>query len=249
MSTARDQFIAGMSLALGGDASLWARPGVTVQPRDDRAENHVTAAYRLGEHLVISCDPAATEVLQEMAVSLEPTLDAFAERAPRHGGEWLGAVRMQTMEASHPVDALVAEGYRLATLDVHDDTDRALIQALVDVTSEDDADDAELDMAALDDGFHVVLDGDGAIAAFASARPWDEADGFGDIGVLTRHDQRGRGLGRAVVAALCRDLIAQGLRPLYRCDEENHGSVGLSASLGFDVATQLVAVRFNPADQ
>ena len=92
-----------------------------------------------------------------------------------------------------------------------------------------------------------MLDDNGQIASYGCGRPFDMANTFADIGVLTRADCRGKGLGAAVVAAVCPRLMRAGLEPLYRCDEDNVGSVRLSASMGFTPATTVTAFRFTPA--
>jgi RimJ/RimL family protein N-acetyltransferase len=54
-----------------------------------------------------------------------------------------------------------------------------------------------------------------------------------DIGVLTHPAFRRRGLGRAVVAAICRWCGTRAVLPLYRCDAENAGSRGVAQAVGF----------------
>ena len=90
----------------------------------------------------------------------------------------------------------------------------------------------------------LALAADGAPAAYASSRPWDEVERFGDIGVLVDPGYRRLGLGAAVVTEMSRWLMEDGVDPLYRRNDDNTGSVRLSLGLGFVPATHLVAVRF-----
>jgi len=91
----------------------------------------------------------------------------------------------------------------------------------------------------------VILDTSGDIVTYSSAHPFEMAAGYGDIGILTRPEYQGQGLGSLAVAAICERLEHEGLEPLYRCEEDNVGSIKVSVGLGFEIATQLVAYRFS----
>jgi ribosomal protein S18 acetylase RimI-like enzyme len=54
---------------------------------------------------------------------------------------------------------------------------------------------------------------------------------------------RGRGLGRALVAAMCRDIVARGRTPVYICAENNLASVALARSVGLSLSTTLACVE------
>ena len=136
------------------------------------------------------------------------------------------------------------EGYGYRSLQSDASEDRAFIADLIANSSEEDLDESEVAIDELDEIIEVVTAPEGEIAAYASASQFDMAEGFGDIAVLTNKDHRRRGLGVASVAALCSRLHEAGRDPVYRCDEINHGSVRLSAALGFSPATRLAAYRF-----
>lgn len=59
------------------------------------------------------------------------------------------------------------------------------------------------------------------------------SDRFAEIAVATREDYRGRGFGRAAVAALTREILAAGVTPLYVVSEANTASRRLAESLGY----------------
>ena len=124
--------------------------------------------------------------------------------------------------------------------------DIALIAAFKTTLSDDDQ--AELDNVELDEHMVAVVD-DRGIAAFASQQPFLYADRFADIATATRPDVRGRGLGRRAVAALCDEIETRKDLPLYRCDTENHGSVRLSASIGFVPVIKVFASKRPDAHQ
>ena len=72
---------------------------------------------------------------------------------------------------------------------------------------------------------------DGRLWAAAGLR--DFGEGLLDVTVSTHPEARGRGLGRAVVAALCRDALEAGRLVQYRHDETNPASAALAAAVGF----------------
>ena len=162
---------------------------------------------------------------------------------PRQG-EFLGSARMMLHPDGVFATPMLTDGYTVRSLDATQPDDFALLERLVARTDEDDLDEAEIDIDNLDQLIEVVLDPSGEIASFASSHDFDMAPGYGDIGVMTRPDCRGLGLGRAAVVAVCNRMRRDGAEPLYRCDEDNVGSIALSAGLGFGIATQLIAFRF-----
>ncbi|GAB3990209.1 GNAT family N-acetyltransferase [Nocardioides marmoraquaticus] len=101
--------------------------------------------------------------------------------------------------------------------------------ALVDGCSPDDVEEAYVEL-----GHDLVVgtvDGDRLVSA-ASAYRWHDTP-FGDIGILTAPDARGRGHGAATVRAMAREVAAAGLEPQYRCDDTNAASAALAARVGF----------------
>ena len=95
------------------------------------------------------------------------------------------------------------------------------------------------DIAAWFDGTHpvVVAERDGAVVAFASAstyRPRDCYRGVAEFSVYVAREWRGRGAGRAALAALVYACERAGFWKLVsRVFVENAASRGLLAALGF----------------
>ena len=230
--------------SMGVNPALLDHTGVTVAADPERAESKVTAGYELGQHFVITCDPAAEDMLAEATIGMEPTLDDFKATAERAGGKFLGAGPMQLRDSPVSGRPDLPPGYQYQTLRKDDADHLALISTLIDESSEDDLDEAELEMETLDEIIEVVLAASGQIAAFASCRPFTLAKDYGDIGVLTHHDHRRAQLGSAVVQSLCVRQQELGIMPLYRCDEENVASMQLSARIGFRPVTRLLGYRF-----
>lgn len=59
------------------------------------------------------------------------------------------------------------------------------------------------------------------------------SDRFAEVAVATRDDYRGRGFGKAAVAAMTRSVLASGVRPLYVVSEQNVPSLRLAEALGY----------------
>ena len=117
-----------------------------------------------------------------------------------------------------------------------------MLADLIEISSEEDLDQAEVGLDQIDANAVMLLDGDGRIGAYASWRPWGYENRFCDIGVITRDDCRGKGWGAAVVSELVSSTMGD-RQPLYRCDIDNIGSHKVSERLGFDVTVRLLAVQ------
>ena len=70
-----------------------------------------------------------------------------------------------------------------------------------------------------------------------------QGEQFLDIGIATHPGYRGRGFGRAVVAAMTRTGLAE--RPVmrYRTLQANAPSVAIAQSLGFELYASTLAIR------
>jgi len=83
----------------------------------------------------------------------------------------------------------------------------------------------------------VVAEEGGAVAAWAAAHPCRARDvytGIGDFSIYVARPHRGRGLGRATLAALIEECERRGYWKLVsRIFPENEASLALCRSLGF----------------
>jgi FR47-like protein len=75
-----------------------------------------------------------------------------------------------------------------------------------------------------------IVQGDSVMAA--AGVNW-RSPHFAEVYVYTKSEARGRGWGKAVVSAVCVDLLKSGLHPLYVVHEQNTASIQLADSLGF----------------
>jgi len=97
------------------------------------------------------------------------------------------------------------------------------------------------DIAGWFTGEHLVVvaeTGETGLIAFAASLPYSSRPchrGIGEFSVYVRRDYRGRGAGRAVLAALIEAATARGMHKLTsRVFPENAGSRALLKGLGFE---------------
>jgi ribosomal protein S18 acetylase RimI-like enzyme len=96
---------------------------------------------------------------------------------------------------------------------------------------------------ALETGRFCYIECDGRPVAACHTLP--ESAGIGQVmGVITDPEYRGRGLGRAVVAGLCRMLLADGLTPRLFYETLNNTTASLYRSLGFEDLLAYLTIDF-----
>lgn len=228
---------------MGANRSLLDQAGTTPIADGERAGSRRVACYQLGSHTVLPCDPAVEARIQELASDHNSLTDeVFRSWASDLGADVLGQAVMKVVGPS-------GFSFTESTAEVHVfDWSRAadveMMQRFVDAEDDDDLDEAEVAMDELDAQALAVLQLDGTVGAFASARPFYADAGLGDIGIVTGASARRSGAGKAAVSALIsRILLPAGVEPLYRCDPGNAGSHRLSDSLGFETALSLTVVE------
>lgn len=233
----------------GLDPAIVAEPGVTVVPVASRAGSRVASAYVYGRHVAILTDPACADRLagfdpgQFDGDALAP-IERFGAFIIEAGGEIVGKGAMRVLEADPP---LPVDGVEVVDAEI--EADVARIQALVDACTEEEVDDAAIEMDELDPVIRgIEASPGGALIGYASAFPDEDFGGRWDIGVLTHPAHRRKGIGVRSVQCLVADLVADGQVPLYRHDLDNAGSAAVSKSLGFVLATRLLAGRFSETD-
>ncbi|MEO1061824.1 MAG: GNAT family N-acetyltransferase [Actinomycetota bacterium] len=242
--TPRDRFRRALAHELAVAPEAIDRPATVVVPEDDRAGSGLAVAYAIGQLTAIRCDPALAPALAPL--SAPDRALSFEELEAWTGDrDWsvVDGNDNHVLPAGWAAPTLtVPQDGTLVDLDTSDATTQQLIADLVEATGDDDAEEAEVDLEDLDALAVALLDGDGAIAAFASARPWDVDETFDDIGVLVHPDRRRGGWGTAAVLALVARSLELDRHPLYRCNWTVTGSKRLAVGLGFEVACRLLAV-------
>lgn len=221
--------------------------GTVLAPAADRDGARSATSYPLPSATVVWCDPAVVGALNDLLgdVADQPIdSDEFVRRATAGGAtlSGFGNNRVLIGDVDPPVVSMDAAA---RVLDRNDPDDIATLARFAAAASEDDLDEADLDLDALDPFIVGLFDGD-TMVAYGSGRPYGDASAFDDIGVLTHPAHRRRGLGAHVVAEFIERRIASDptRRMLYRCNTENAGSNGVAESLGFTLAHTIGAVRF-----
>ncbi|MCB2224841.1 MAG: hypothetical protein KQH83_11795 [Actinobacteria bacterium] len=239
------RFRAALAAAGGFDAGRFDRPGTLVVPQASREGTRVVSVHAFGAAAVAWCDPGLADAAAALASETE-TFDpaGLAAWAAPRGGEFVGGAWSHLTAPSLLAGPPEPDGCTVAPLDRDDPGDRGRIAALVEACGEDDAEEAEIHLDDLDPLILGVAEPGGTLAGLAGERPWDLDAGTADIAVLTRPDARGRGVGGAAVAAVCREDFRLGRLPLYRCNWDNAPSRALALSLGFVEVLSLAAVRF-----
>jgi phosphinothricin acetyltransferase len=109
---------------------------------------------------------------------------------------------------------------------------------------------AERMQAVQDKGFPwLVVEVEGRIVAYAYAGPYHRRSAYrytAEDSVYVADEERGKGYGRAALAAVIDACAAMGLRRLLGVigDSQNEGSVALHRSLGFTFCGTLPAVGY-----
>lgn len=96
---------------------------------------------------------------------------------------------------------------------------------------------------------YLVAEAAGEVIGYAYATPYRPRPAYRftvETSVYMRHDQAGRGLGRALMEQLIAHCQAQGYRQMIAVigDSQNHASIGLHQRLGFRQVGVFEAVGF-----
>jgi len=240
------RFVQAIAVAAGLGSDRFDRPGTIVVPAVAREGSRMAVVYGIGRASLVWCDPAVADqvaVLGDESVTFP--VEQVEEWAVTVGAEFAGGAWSHLVDDAGLVDPEMVEGHTFRLLDGEADGDRALIEGLVAVCGEDDAEYAEIDMDDLDPLLAGLIDGAGELVGFAGGLPWENDEAFWDIGVLSHVERRSRGLGRSVVAGISREILSRGHLPLYRCNWDRAPSRRLALSLGFREVLSLAAVRFD----
>lgn len=204
------------------------QPGTTILPESQYTGDKVIALWRIGARTFAQVDPQLAERTQRVADTLPDGAGLTADDLVR---AW-DAAAIQSRDAGlvhylYPPDLSDWAERAPDTLRVLSMADDGAMQALHAACSAAEVDDGYIEVS------HEVafgcFDGDALVSAASGYR----RTGFMDIGVLTHPGHRGRGLGQAVVGALCAWSISHNVINQYRCNADNLGSRAIALGLGF----------------
>jgi GNAT superfamily N-acetyltransferase len=229
----------------GAAASAFGRtlpPGTTVVATPDREGSNIAVAYPLGAQTIVWCSADLRSELASLNGPIPLSCEDFLIRAERLGGVAVGRGNHRVLPKPAPDPALGSA--QLVVLRRDDPNDRRRISAFIDGCSASDLDEAELAIDELDEAIVAVTDDSGALAAYASARPWAIDARFDDIAVITHPDHRGHGFATAAVVGLSRWRQRQGRSMFYNCDVDNVGSNRVAEAAGFEYVYTVAGASF-----
>lgn len=229
---------AAASAALGHEVPV----GTSVVGAADRKGSTSVVAYPMDDRTIIWCAPDVAPRLASLDGQPALSNDDFLRAGIALGGIQGGWGRFRVLEGMPPAPDL--DRCAVRALDRDNAADCAFIADFIATCSANDLDEAELDIDELDPVILALLDASGAAAAMVYAMPWMFDADFDDIGIITRPDCRGQGLGAAAVAYFARQQQRVGRLPLYGCDIENIGSDRLAESVGFTLVQTVASISF-----
>ncbi len=213
-------------LGLEDSALMGPPPGRRIEVADDGAAT-VTFVRLFGHSIAYGPAEvlAAARRLQDEELELETVLLDVVRRASP-GARSLGEAHL--LYAEEPPELAPAEYASVSFEPEHLDSLRRACPA-------DDV--AAAGLTEPDWAVSLIAEGPGpgedAVAA-AGREEWLHV--LAQIGVLTRPDRRGMGLGRYIAAVAAEEAFADGLIPQWRAAAESPGSLRLGLSLGFEQA-------------
>ena len=188
---------------------------------------------------ILRCDPALVDALSPLTSEQPLTDDDFLSWSTTNRAAVLGRSLMKTID--RPVDVPTRTAQRMNWQNADH---IAQIEGFIANVDADDLDEAEIERDDLDSLAVCLLNDSGQMQAYASARPFDWTQSFGDIGIAVAGDVRRQGIGTTVLQRLVHDVLnPEGVAPLYRCDPDNISSDRLSASVGFETVLELLVVE------
>ena len=152
-------------MAAGLEPDRFDHPGTVVVPAGDREGSAMAVVYGIGRTALAWCDPAVADRVAGLAdEEVTFPVDRSRRGQPRHRALSSSGEHGATWSTEEGlVDPGTPAGHDLRMLDREDPADRVLIEGLVDVCGEDDADYAEIEMDDLDPLIVGLIDPSGAL--------------------------------------------------------------------------------------
>jgi len=120
------------------------------------------------------------------------------------------------------------EGYEIVPADP---ADHKLLQQFLDGCTDEDIEDALIDLDDPDEEIRLVFH-KGKPVGYGAYRRWGKM--MGDVGILIQKEHRMKGLGKAAVAAATEACLNNDCLPFYRTSRENTGSQSIARNLGYN---------------
>jgi GNAT superfamily N-acetyltransferase len=212
----------------GCSLATFHQSGTTILPVEKYAGEKIIVLWHIGNHSFAQLDPG-------FARQVERLLGRLAEASAISGGDLQRAWGARAI-SSHDIFLVYylypqdLPGYALPApfvLRQLTEADGGLMQALHNANSPEDVDEGYVEVS------HQIIYGCFAGEQLVAAASGYERAGFMDIGVLTHPGFRRKGLGKAVVGAICDWSSVNGYIAQYRFNEQNKGSRGIADGLNF----------------
>lgn len=216
-----------------------AMPGTTLLPDAELTPQSWITLWPVGQRIVVQIAPELLPPLKDMLAACESGHCLTVANLQRVWSDvplMTEALKVYFRDPQDCQPITMPDGFAVRRLTMADAATFTAFQARCP------AEDREVGDVGLDHEVAFgVLDGE-RIAAAASVYEWYS---FKDIGVITDPAYRRKGLGRAVVAAICEYYRAQPEPRIlvYRHLKANIGSQHIAESLGFQRYTTLESIR------
>ncbi len=216
------------------------QPGTTIHVSERRERGGSQLLWQVGARMMVSTHADYADVFQQAKAHPEANVALTASDVARvHLAFGLSETdKLLTVDTGCFVDHPAPT--RINIRQVGPD-DEVAFQAFVAASPTAEQNEAEVSLT--DEAVYGAFDGS-RLTAMASTY---EYMGMIDIGVLTDPAYRGRGLGRAVVAAISRHYLNDADESrllLYRHVAKNIGSSKVSEALGYQLFSQIDYLRF-----
>jgi len=216
------------------------QPGTTIHVSERRERDGSQLLWQVGAHKVVSTHADYVDVFQQakahpeanVALTVSDVARVYSDFDLRETDKFL------TVDAGCFVDHPAPTGIDIRQVGPEDE---AAFQAFVAASPAAEQNEAEVSLT--DEIAYGAFDGS-RLVTMASTY---EYMGMIDIGVLTDPAYRGRGLGRAVVAAVSRHYLNdphENRLLLYRHVAKNIGSSKVAGALGYQLFSQIDYLRF-----
>jgi GNAT superfamily N-acetyltransferase len=212
----------------GCQAETTQQPGTTLLPESKYDGDKILALWYIRKHTFVQLDPAYYARLDQLVKSLPAHTSLTGDHVQTVWGE--AAILSRDTGLLHylfPPDLpnyLPPQPFTLRQLN---EADTDVMSALHAANTQQDVDEGYVEVT------HQVAFGCFFENQLVAASSGYERTGFLDIGVLTHPEFRKKGLGKAVVGALCSWANEQGMIAQYRHDITNTNSQNVAASLNF----------------
>lgn len=205
-------------------------PGTTLLPESKYDGDKIVALWYIGKHTFVQLDPAYAPPLNKLIKNLPSHTSLTGDHIESAWGkEAIISRDVGLLHYLYPPNLpnyLPPEPFTLRQLT---EADADLMSTLQAANSPEDVDEAYVEV--MHQAAFGCFHGDQLVAAASGY----ERTGFLDLGVLTHPEFRKKGLGRAVVGALCDWATQHNMIAQYRHNLVNASSQHVATSLNFSM--------------